>query len=401
MKTNLFKLVFVMLLGITVLGSCKKDDKEPEPVTPEITLSAPADGATFNMAAAENATGITFTWTKDVQVTDYLLKVSTEQTFATTVVSVSGNQNSYLWTSTEIEAKLVELSVDYESSKTLYWTVVSAKLDQEADTETRSFTITRKQHPPKYGEWLFEDPANFGKATVGNDLELKWWSAGGIAESEMFNPVAGVSGSDQAVRLHNYGWFIARHGITPIGTDTHINTYTILWDVNIRTPATLAYGWMTTDVNHNTPTYHGDVRIISLSIENPNDEGLTGGNISGIQNMWSVTSSDDLDDYHFPSNQWKRFILRVDLENQVMEAFVDGDIKAKTIDAMKGSLIPNNCIWAWLPEGVVLFPPHGGGGSHEALRVDVSRITIWDYCLTPTEIAALGAAGAPTDIGNN
>jgi hypothetical protein len=395
MKTNLFKLVFVMLIGITVLGSCKKDNKEPEPVTPEITLSAPADGATFNMAAAENATGITFTWTKDVQVTDYLLKVSAEQTFATTVLSVSGNQNSYLWTSTEIEAKLQELSVDYEQSKTLYWTVVSAKLDQEAITETRSFSITRKQHPPKYGEWLFEDPTNFGKAAVGNDLEVKW-GEGEVTKEETFESVAGVSGSDKAVRIGYFGWFIARHGITPIGTDTRINTYSVLWDVNFRHGGNTVYGWMSSYVGYNHPQmqHSGEEgKIVCMT--------MSSQEISGTTNMFSVEEEDDLDDYLMPINEWHRVVLRVDLVNLIMDTYVDGELKATTIERRKERLIPNNCRWAWDPEGVVFFPPLASGGFQQEKKVDVSRMTIWDYCLTQAEIEALGAAGDPTDIGNN
>jgi hypothetical protein len=405
MKTNLFKLVFVMLLGITVLvSSCGKDDKKDEvPETPaEIILSAPADNATFDMAAAENEAGITFTWVKDAKVTDYLLKVSVEQSFATTVASVSGNQDSYLWTSTEIETKLQELSVDYEQSQTFYWTVTSARSDQQATTKTRSFTVTRKQHPPKYGEWLFDDPANLGKAALGNDLELKWGESD-VTKAEMFESVAGVDGDggdDKALRIGYFGWLLANHGLKPIGADSRINTYSVLWDVNFRTSGNAVYGWMTTYVNHSSPLDHPNGNLICLALETPNDAG-TGGKISGVSNMWSATSSDDLEDYYLPSNQWKRVVFRINLVDQIMETFVDGVLVAKTIEANKTRLIPNDCIWAWYPEGVVFFPPIASGGFQQEKKVDVSRIAIWDYCLTPEEIAALGAAGASTDIGED
>jgi hypothetical protein len=310
-------------------------------------------------------------------------------------VSISGNQDSYIWTSTEIEARLQELSVDYEQSKVLYWTVTSAKLDQEAETETRSFTVTRKQHPPKYGEWLFDDPANLGKAALGNDLELKW-GEDEVTEAETFESVAGVSGSDKALRIGYFGWLIARHGISPIGTDTRINTYTVLWDVNWRTGGGAMYGWMSTYVGYNHPQMHhsGDPnKLVCMA--------MSAGEISGVQNMWSVDDEDELDDYLMPENQWHRVVFRLDLTNLTMDTFVDGVLVATTIERRKPRLIPNESLWAWFPEGVVFFPPLASGNFQQEKKVDVSRMTIWDYCLTPEEIQALGAAGDPTDIGED
>jgi hypothetical protein len=382
MKESFFKIVFLALFSALVLISCSEDEKKSEVVTPEIILSAPADNATINMALAEYELGITFTWTKDPQVTDYLFEISADQTFASTIASVSGNQDSYLWTMGEIETQLLALEVDYEQSKVLYWSVKSAKTGQEAITTVRSFTITRKQHPPKYGEWLFDDATDLAKAFVGNDLKL----FGTIRQVD--GPVDG----DKAVSvLFLDGEIQVDHGITPLPPSKYVNEYTMLFDLKFDLTAIYI-------VLYHIPEY-SPIAVAPhyfLAIENPTD-GTANGNISGISRMWSVTSSDTLDNWSWKLGDWHRLVFRFKAGEE-MSAWVDGTLRAYASDVTV--LIPDDSRWVLPPQGFMLFPKGslGGGTNQQTAESIIARFVIWDYHLSEAEIKALGKAGDPTDI---
>jgi hypothetical protein len=394
MKQNFFRVGFMALMSATLLISCGKDntDEDEAVVTPEIILSAPADNATINMATAEYELGITFTWEKVSQITDYLLEVSADQTFASTVASVSGNQDSYLWTAAEIETQLLLLEVDYEQSKVLYWRVKPATIGQEAVTTTRSFTVTRKQHPPKYGEWLFDDASKLEKAFFGNDLKL----------SGTIKQVDGPNGSDKAVSILGLdGEIEVNHGIKPVGSDKFVNEYTVLLDLKFEIAGiyvVLYHMAAFCPLPVPDPTASQQPNRYILAIEGPGD-GISGGNISGISQLWSVTGSDTLDNWSWALNDWHRLVFRFKAEEE-MSAWVDGTLRAYARDITQ--LVRDGSRWVLPPEGFILFPKGGagGGGNQTTKEAICARMAIWDYHLSEAEIKALGKAGDPTDIGN-
>ena len=86
------------------------------------------------------------------------------------------------------------------------------------------------------GLWLFDDPANLTKATIGSDLTTGIYNGTG-------GPLAAVAGwaaGDGAVMVPLNTYLIVDPNIVLVPGETRINEYTMVWDVNI--PAASAYG---------------------------------------------------------------------------------------------------------------------------------------------------------------
>jgi hypothetical protein len=406
MKQNFFRIGFMALMSATLLISCGEDDKDKEDevvVIPEIKLSSPEHRASFNMADAANELGINFTWEKDAQVSDYLFELSTEETFETTVASVSGNQSEYLWTMGEIETQMVALAVDYEQLKVFYWRVRSSRIDQEVTTSVRSISVTRRQHPPKYGEWLFEDFGNLGKATIGTDLELNTQGT----YSQVDGPVAG----DMALSVYgDLCQVTVWHGIEPVAPNKFVHEYTVLWDVNFTLSGVFIMMRQPEEAGESptgTPNHF-------FAIQRPGNNPDDASHISGVGVMYSSTASDTLDNhsvagyptcpyvgnpyptgYFFGTNVWHRLVFRFKAGEE-MSAWTDGEIRGYATDITP--LAPETSMWNLGPR-FTMFVNSGGGDFQQTKEAKVARIAIWDYALSADEIKALGNAGDPTDIG--
>jgi len=211
MQTKYLKMTMYALLISALTFACgddEEDEKEPEVITAVIELSSPADAATFDMQTVE---AITFEWKKDANLSDYQLLVSATQDLANPVVSITGDQASYEWAGSTIEAVLIELGVDYLGSQVFYWSVKPTSLTIETETSVRSFTVTRKNHPPKYGEWLFDDANSPGKALVGEDITIHWTdrnlasenAGSSLAKHEVIARCEGPKAGDYSLELQN------------------------------------------------------------------------------------------------------------------------------------------------------------------------------------------------------
>jgi hypothetical protein len=84
--------------------------------------------------------------------------------------------------------------------------------------------------------WLFEDTANYGKATVGKDMtpyKITNDDSKGQPSTVGLKRVAGTKIGKNAVRVSRDTYFKCTHGILHNGTGKNINEYTILMDVKI------------------------------------------------------------------------------------------------------------------------------------------------------------------------
>jgi hypothetical protein len=427
MQTKYLKMSMYALLISALTFACgddEEDEKEPEVITAVIELSSPADAATFDMQTVE---AITFEWKKDANLSDYQLLVSATQDLANPVVSITGDQASYEWAGSTIEAVLIELGVDYLGSQVFYWSVKPTSLTIETETSVRSFTVTRKNHPPKYGEWLFDQVTatagdGFGtvKGLIGEDLRIRgtttvsafataWYPVKTFGWEDGKNgPKAGL----KALDLKGLSWLQVTHGMKPQGSDKYINCYTMLWDYyavslsSEKNTVTLCNPFL--DNYWTRPEL--DLAALSaipknadrgaslnqcMSIENMGPTGT--GNISGVQTIWSNTADTFPDDMGntFVTGKWYRLVWRVDLTNQKMDFWVDG--KGLAYDRSNPTvLVKDASRWALDPDGFYICATRNAN----ILTDRIGRFVIWDYYISNDEVKALGVAGDPTDIGN-
>jgi hypothetical protein len=80
------------------------------------------------------------------------------------------------------------------------------------------------------GLWLFEDPDNLLKATIGEDLGVKQT----MADEDKISYCAVDDPTLKAVTVSQGTYFVARHGIPPDNAaKNHVNEYTLMFDFKI------------------------------------------------------------------------------------------------------------------------------------------------------------------------
>jgi hypothetical protein len=423
MQTKFFKIAMIALFASAFIVSCSDDDKEPAKVPAEMKLDFPAGGATIDMQADEYKEGIELKWLAVENVSSYILEVSNKDDFSNLLVNISGNQTSYAWTMGDIDTRLEELGIAYEEQLLLYWRVKPANpLDfSEVIEETRSFLIVRRKHPGLYGEWLF-DTSDYGKATTGTDLEVKFAEQqGDYTLANQFALVDGPVAGDKACRIGAWGWFICRHGIPAEKGDEYVSRYTLLTDIkfnnvgnggsyHIMACTNLCwFGWGSHGANRPESCTSGGLQQIlqGYSVMPSNAEGTAQYSIalSNATYLSTHSSPDDFDDNQLfipKVDTWYRMVLTVDLKLTTprAEVWIDGIRRVWPSDTQLSKFTADLASTRinWLPEGVVLAAGSSGGSSN-MFTADYARIAIWDYALTKAEVEALGVAGDPTEIG--
>jgi hypothetical protein len=124
----------------------------PEPPPPpryDLSLTAPADGASYS-SAADAFTQLIFGWTQIDEVEAYTLKIATsEEGLATTTITYEkGNSGGHtISTADDFDDLLRQAGLNWEQTATLWWTVVPTTANDAVDTYTRSFSATRRPQP--------------------------------------------------------------------------------------------------------------------------------------------------------------------------------------------------------------------------------------------------------------
>jgi hypothetical protein len=202
--------------------------------------------------------------------------------------------------------------------------------------------------PVLVGNWQFP-ASNILAANIGADLESK---GAGIAS------VPGPDGSS-AVTVPLGSYFLAKHGITPVGTK-RVNDYTLLFDY--RQPATGKwYTFYQTDL---TNSNDGEAFI------RPNN-GLGVGS-------YSPTIPEDLG--------WHRLVITCKLPD-FYRYYIDGEFWFE----LGTSSLTVDDRFSLDVGGVLIFCDESG----EDADIDVAEITIWDQALTDAEVATIGKVGDP------
>lgn len=110
--------------------------------------------------------------------------------------------------------------------------IIKATDDNSATRVT--VPVVQRERIKKVGSWLFEDPSDLVKATVGKDLQM--------VRNLAYNPdmkfvsVDGPADGNKAVRVPLNGYFLADHGMIPKVGQTNVTEYTLFFEFKI--PAT-------------------------------------------------------------------------------------------------------------------------------------------------------------------
>jgi len=141
-----------MIIPFAVLAmlfaGCEKPapepEPEPEPEIPTIELTSPEDGATFNLTEVEE---VSFTWNKASGINNYKINFSTKADMSEPY-TVAALSNPLTFTAKELDDVANQIGIADEATATIYWNIIPFSTRQEANTQTRSFEITRKSAKP-------------------------------------------------------------------------------------------------------------------------------------------------------------------------------------------------------------------------------------------------------------
>jgi len=223
------------------------------------------------------------------------------------------------------------------------------------------------------GLWTFDNAANPGEATVGNNLVFAGTSPthsatsaddGGNTQSGV---ITTISGFDNQISVD--------HGIAPNGGGSFVNQYSIVAD--IFSPVASRGSWRTIYQTNTGNSNDGDFFI-------RNSDSFLGVGDAG----YSDTAVDGA--------SWTRLLLTVDLtkSGDDIVSYLDGNLFFNHPEDLSGdgrfSLDPT----------VLFFSDNDGDDA----PLNVGALAIYEGVLTPSEVSALGAAGTtivpePTSIG--
>jgi hypothetical protein len=138
-KFSLRKMTAVAVCLSAVVFSGCDDDPGDDPEKPAITLTAPADNASFDLSKVDK---IAFSWNKAEGVTAYTLRLHTvaADAPASDVKFDAGDKNSYELTAEQVDRLMLgNTTVKPGETGDVYWTVTGG----DATTQTRKVSIKR------------------------------------------------------------------------------------------------------------------------------------------------------------------------------------------------------------------------------------------------------------------
>ena len=201
------------------------------------------------------------------------------------------------------------------------------------------------------GRWKFDDPGNLLKAQCGNDLVL-----GGLAEH---SASAGVSGDDGAALVGEESWYVVDHGILPEAGNPNVNTFSMIWDINI---PTASYGSYLNLFQH-SPTNGMDGSLLISS----NGGGFW---LNGGPNDFAGT---------LVADTWHRVVLTVDEPTVVV--YVDG------VEIYKGDIASHDGTFSLDPSQFLIFADDSGTAEDEPILV--SEFILFDIAISKARVENL------------
>jgi len=202
------------------------------------------------------------------------------------------------------------------------------------------------------GQWTFDNLTNLLEATYGNDLVLEG----------THTATAGTDAGDGAVNIGVGSYYHCFHDIAANGTGTWVNQYSIVIDFKV-------------------PSIGDWYAFHQTSVANSND-GDSFINTSGHLGVAATGYSS----YQIIPNEWYRLVIASDLGN-TYKYYLDGELLqdggAQTLDG-RFSIYPSSA------ENELLF---FADNDSEDNPIDVSAVSLYDVCLTNTEIGNMGGFG--------
>jgi hypothetical protein len=222
------------------------------------------------------------------------------------------------------------------------------------------------------GWWLFEDTANYGKATVGKDLEACRMTNNKSKENPStaeLKWVAGPKAGKNALRAPRHSYLQCMHEILHNDTCKNINEYTILMDVNLREGK--EYGFFQTNID-NTDDF----------------------NIFLFPDMirFGVSQFKYLFDPPLRENEWYRLIVSA-RSGESLKFYLNGELIFADYNANR---LTQDGQLSWSKERLLLFVDNTGNDSD----IDLSEVAIFDRALSDEEAFSLGAAGNEWNVTN-
>ena len=337
------KIVFISLVLLScVMFSCKDDKREATlDVAGDVNLSVPREGGVYYVTATSND-----------------------------IVSVQANR---IWCKAEclpgVTSNNIQITVDANTGVKRNCSVaiavyslptVTVTIAQDGDDPNVEAPAT----PQIMGSWLFNNPADLAKATIGNDLQM--YNDGDLS-TDGFTPVAGPTANKGAVRVATGSYFLANHGISANGETaggapgTMVNEYTLLYDYRLP-QANIWYCFLQTDLTNESD---GEIFV------KPTGE-LANSNLGYSANPVPQ------------DNKWHRLVIVSKLPDYY-RFYIDGQLFYEGQSSALG--VDNR--YALDLSGTLLLGDNDGDDG----EMDISEMAIWRQPLTDAQVAALGTVG--------
>jgi hypothetical protein len=333
------KISMICILSCLVFACEEKYERivPPVDISGTLTQDVPAEGGTYYLTVTYEGE-VTLKSTESWCTAEYLAGTTTNNIKITVAPNNTGTEE--------------EPYPKKRSARVSILTFSNPTTNVQMNQEGVAAPVPDK--PKVMGNWQFKNPANFGKAATGADLELK---------GNSFFEAEGINGST-AVEVAKGSYFLAKHGIEANGGGTKVNNYSIMFD--FKYPNDNRYCFYQTNLANND-----DVDFFQRN--NMKELGI-GSVYTNLPNP-------------ITSGVWHRVVVSAQLGTSLkyyldgVEIFSDdGTAEAARIDS-RLALDPN---------GVLLFADEDG----EDENIYIAQVTIWDQPLSADDVTALGDAGS-------
>ena len=335
---NFNKIVFISIIVLSCIMFACKDDKREVPtldVAGETTLNVPREGGVYYVTATSSDVIA-------VQANSIWCKAEFSQDVASNNLKITVAPNDGVKRNCQVVVAVYSLPT------------VTVTVMQDGDDPNAEVPAT----PQIMGSWSFDNPLDFSKATIGNDLQLY---KDGDLSTEGFTPVAGPTATKGAVRVALGSYFLANHGISANGGGTMVNEYTLLYDY--RLPAAGKwYCFLQTDLTNESD---GEIFVKPTGELANANLGYSAGPVP-------------------QDNQWHRLVIVSKLPDYY-RFYIDGKL---FYEGLSSALSIDNRYALDLAGTLLLGDNDGDDG-----EMDISEMAIWRQPLTDAQVAALGTVG--------
>jgi hypothetical protein len=242
-------------------------------------------------------------------------------------------------------------------------TVKSEAIEEPATVEVTVTDVgTMPAKEQLTGMWTFEDTNILEEAAVGFDM-----IPSGSARN--FTPVVGPRNS-KAVRMETNSYYTLPHNITISGDNERVNEYTLMMDVMASTDAPSILSLFNTRNDNLNDCVIG---LYTILTDRPTERQIGSPSLGGYSAK-GITLG-----------KWHRIVVAVklDAKQSKVSVYIDGEW---VWDASMN--IEPNGVMGLLPEKVYIGPDRDGRGYRAP---QCAEVRIWEVCLTPAQIATLGA----------